>query len=193
MWIKICGMNSEAAVAAALQAGAQALGFVFTSSPRRVTLAKAVQLAAPARGRALCVAVTLHPETSVLVEILKFFKPDILQTDWSDLIDLDLPAELSVLPVQRSGAMLVTPLPSRLLYEGPISGVGVTADWTNAQILAYQTQLVLAGGLNASNVATAIAAVRPFGVDVSSGVESAPGKKSVQKIFEFVSAARAAL
>lgn len=186
-------MNSEAAVAAALQAGTQALGFVFTSSPRRVTLAQAVQLAAPARGRALCVAVTQHPEASVLVEILNFFKPDILQTDWSDLIDLDLPAELKALPVQRSGAMLVSPLPSRLLYEGPISGAGVTADWTSARILAHQTQLVLAGGLNASNVATAIAAVHPFGVDVSSGVESAPGKKSVRKIFEFVSAARAAL
>jgi phosphoribosylanthranilate isomerase len=78
-----------------------------------------------------------------------------------------------------------------VLFEGPVSGVGSTSDWNSAAQLARTTQLVLAGGLNATNVADAIAAVRPFGVDVSSGVEAAPGIKDPAKIHEFVRRARA--
>ena len=81
---------------------------------------------------------------------------------------------------------------ARLLFEGERSGSGETADWSQAALLARQTRLVLAGGLNAGNVGAAIRAVRPFGVDTSSGVESQPGVKSEEKIMEFVRAARAA-
>jgi phosphoribosylanthranilate isomerase len=94
------------------------------------------------------------------------------------------------LPVLR--AALPGPLPPRLLFEGQRSGSGAAADWGQAMLLAGATQLILAGGLDAANVASAIRAVRPFGVDVSSGVESAPGHKSPQRIAEFVQAARAA-
>jgi phosphoribosylanthranilate isomerase len=84
------------------------------------------------------------------------------------------------------------PLPPRLLFEGPKSGTGAVSDWTRAAQLATQCELVLAGGLGPANVAAAIRAVRPWGVDVSSGVESAPGVKSRGMILEFVTAARAA-
>jgi len=80
----------------------------------------------------------------------------------------------------------------RILFEGPVSGIGSASDWHAAAQLARTTQLVLAGGLNATNVADAIAAVRPFGVDVSSGVEAAPGVKDPARIHEFVQRARAA-
>jgi phosphoribosylanthranilate isomerase len=80
----------------------------------------------------------------------------------------------------------------RILFEGPVSGAGSTADWQSAAQLARTTELVLAGGLNATNVADAIAAVRPFGVDVSSGVEVSPGVKDPTRIQEFVRRARAA-
>jgi phosphoribosylanthranilate isomerase len=80
----------------------------------------------------------------------------------------------------------------RILFEGPVSGVGNTSDWNIAAQLARTTELVLAGGLSASNIADAIAAVRPFGVDVSSGVEAAPGIKDPARIHEFVQRARAA-
>jgi phosphoribosylanthranilate isomerase len=83
-------------------------------------------------------------------------------------------------------------LPARMLFEGPVSGAGFPADWSAAARFARRTQLILAGGLNADNVSSAIAAVRPFGVDVSSGVESQPGVKSPHKIVQFVNAARAA-
>jgi phosphoribosylanthranilate isomerase len=83
-------------------------------------------------------------------------------------------------------------LPSRLLFEGARSGSGATGDWLVATRLAAASELILAGGLNAHNVAEAIGTVRPFGVDVSSGVELTPGHKSPQKIAEFVQAACAA-
>ena len=84
-------------------------------------------------------------------------------------------------------------LPTRCLVEGPRSGTGQVADWTLAAAIAARTQVVLAGGLHAGNVAAAVQAVRPWGVDVSSGVESAPGVKDAARINEFVFAARQAL
>jgi phosphoribosylanthranilate isomerase len=82
-------------------------------------------------------------------------------------------------------------LPPRVLFEGPNSGTGIPCDWSDAKELSAHTQLVLAGGLNADNVAAALASVRPFGVDVSSGVEQQPGVKSIARIAAFVAAARA--
>jgi phosphoribosylanthranilate isomerase len=78
------------------------------------------------------------------------------------------------------------------LYEGAKSGQGETVDWSRAAEIARQGNMILAGGLAAHNVAEAIATVRPFGVDVSSAVESAPGEKDSLLIEEFVTAARAA-
>jgi hypothetical protein len=88
------------------------------------------------------------------------------------------------------GDELVARLPPRLLFEGLTSGAGVPCDWTAARRVARRTELVLAGGLNPANVAAAIAAVQPFGVDVSTGVEVRPGVKSPAEIMKFVRAAR---
>ena len=192
MWLKVCGMTDEAAVAAALESGVDAIGFVFAPSVRRVTPRRAAELAGPARGRVACVAVTQHPEPGLIAEILDVFGPDLLQTDLQDIATLGLQGRCALLPVLRQGVALPQPLPPRLLFEGPVSGSGLTADWSRARSLAAGTELVLAGGLNAANVAEAIRAVRPFGVDVSSGVESAPGLKCPLKILEFVATARAA-
>jgi len=99
---------------------------------------------------------------------------------------------LPILPVLRSGSPALESPPRRFLFEGPVSGQGVTSDWSEATRLATQSQLILAGGLGVDNVAKAIATVRPFGVDVSSGVEEGPGRKSPTLIAAFVAAARAA-
>jgi phosphoribosylanthranilate isomerase len=192
MFVKLCGMNSESAVAAALEAGADALGFVFAPSVRRVSPAEAARLAAPARGRTCCVAVMLHPNPAEIVDVLRDFAPDALQTDLADEALLSPEAKRIWWPVLRSGRALPTPLPDRVLFEGPVSGAGEAADWTMARSLAPMTQLILAGGLHSGNVATAIRAVQPFGVDVSSGIESSPGRKCATRIHEFVRAARAA-
>lgn len=192
LWLKICGMTHPEAVDAALQAGADAIGFVFAPSVRRVSPALAAQLAAPARGRASCVAVTQHPSTELLQEIFTQFAPDILQTDAEDLSALTLPVGCTALPVLRSGRAVPAQLPARLLFEGPVSGTGRVADWSDAARVARRSELILAGGLNPANVAGAVQQVQPWGVDVSSGVEAEPGRKSPQKVFDFVRAARAA-
>jgi phosphoribosylanthranilate isomerase len=192
MWIKICGMTTDDAVEAAVRAQVDAIGFVFAESKRRVTPQRAAQLAAPARGKLRCIAVTKHPEQLELDDILATFRPDVLQTDADDLLRLRFPATLEVLPVVRAGSAEPNPLPKRVLFEGPVSGIGMPTDWTAASRLARRTEVILAGGLSPENVATAIAAVRPFGIDVSSGVESAPGIKSPEKIASFVRSARAA-
>jgi len=190
MWIKICGMTTPSAVSAALAVGVDAIGFVFTESVRRVTPAFACELAAPARGRVPCIAVTRHATQQELDAMLASFAPDVLQADVSDLNGIRLPSQLAVLPVVRAGSKPPQLLPRRILFEGLVSGSGVPCDWSGARALAGRTQLVLAGGLNAGNVAAAISAVQPFGVDVSSGVEERPGVKSAQEIVRFVEAAR---
>ena len=190
MWIKICGLTSPDAVAAALDAGADAVGFVFAKSVRQVTPREALDLAKPARGRVRCVAVTRHPRQQEIDEMISLFKPDVLQTDADDLELLQLPTQLELLPVLRGAPDPGAKLPSRLLFEGAVSGAGTLADWTAARNLARRTELVLAGGLNPSNVAAAIEAVQPFGVDVSSGVEARPGIKSPAEIANFVRAVR---
>jgi phosphoribosylanthranilate isomerase len=192
LWIKICGLTDAAAVSAALSAGVDAIGFVFSPSPRQVQAAQAARLALPARGKALCIAVTRHPRQELLDEIVRDFKPDGWQTDINDLSVLRVPRQLPILPVLRSGSPALESPPRRFLFEGPTSGQGLTSDWREAAVLASQVQLILAGGLRADNVAAAIDTVRPFGVDVSSGVEETPGRKSPTLIADFVAAARAA-
>ncbi|WP_281281058.1 phosphoribosylanthranilate isomerase [Peristeroidobacter soli] len=192
MWVKVCGLTTPDAVAAAVDAGVDAVGFVFAESKRRVTAQQAAELARDVPRNIVRVAVMLHPSQTELDEVWSQFRPDVLQTDADDLATLRIPADLKVTPVFRAGRELPTMLPSRLLFEGPTSGTGETTDWSAAARLAARTQLILAGGLKPSNVADAIAAAKPWGVDVSSGVEARPGVKDPQKIYDFVRIARAA-
>ena len=197
IWVKICGLTTRDAVEAAVAAGADAVGFVFAPSKRQVTAALATQLAQSVPRRIPRVAVMLHPTQSQLDEVWSEFRPDVLQTDAEDLQTLRVPLGLAVMPVVRGGVGVglkpdLLPKYQRILFEGPVSGVGSTSDWNGAAKIARTTQLVLAGGLTATNVADAIATVRPFGVDVSSGVEASPGIKDPARIHEFVQRARAA-
>lgn len=191
LWIKICGLTTPDAVAAALEVGVDAIGFVFAKSVRQVTPNEALHLAAPARGRVRCVAVTRRPSQHDIDAVISVFRPDVLQTDAADLELLKLPSQLERLPVFRDAPDDESAtLPARILFEGAMSGAGALSDWTLARKVARRTELVLAGGLNAGNVAAAIEAVRPFGVDVSTGVEARPGMKSPAEIASFVRAVR---
>jgi phosphoribosylanthranilate isomerase len=134
----------------------------------------------------------LHPSEVLVSTLLQEFQPDLLQLDWADLASLPPLDPARILPVVRQQQIPPAHWPARILFEGPRSGAGVPADWRQAAQVARATDLVLAGGLSSDNVAAAIRDVRPFGVDVSSGVESSPGRKSPQKIIEFVEAARRA-
>ena len=192
MWIKICGLTGADGVIAAAEAKVDAIGFVFAPSPRQVTPGQAAQLAALAPKGILRIAVAQHPLQMKVDEICRILKPDYFQTDVEDLRELKIPAHVKVLPVVRFGRKTPDPLPARMLFEGPTSGIGELADWGRAAELARQTDVILAGGLSVLNVEQAIEAVRPFGVDVSTGVEEHPGVKSPEKIAEFVSLVRAA-
>lgn len=193
MFVKICGMTSADAIEAAATAGADAVGFVFAKSPRQVSPGDARMLAMKLPARVLKVAVFRHPEPALVAEVLETLEPDWLQTDAADFAALELPTTCRALPVYRSGhAPGAAEAPSRLIFEGPVSGSGRTADWREARELAARTELILAGGLGPENVEDAIRTVRPWGVDVSSGVECAPGRKDPAKIAEFVARARRA-
>lgn len=192
VWIKICGLTTEEGVEAAVAAGADAIGFVFAPSKRQITAQRALELATNVPKRVTRAAVMQHPSQALLDEVWSVFRPDVLQTDVEDLDGLRLPDGLVVMPVLRAGCAVPSSLPPRVIFEGPVSGTGETTDWDAASRLTSATQVVLAGGLNPANVAAAIVAVQPFGVDVSSGVEAGPGRKDPAKIHEFVRQARAA-
>lgn len=192
MWIKICGLTTREAVDAAVAAGVSAVGFVFAPSKRQVNASRATELAKDVPANVLRIAVMQHPAQSLVDEVVGEFRPDVLQTDHEDLSNLRVPAGVQLLPVVRAGRTPPALWPARLLFEGPVSGTGETADWSSAAEIARRTQLILAGGLHPANVAAAIAQVKPFGVDVSSGVEGSPGVKDVKKILEFVRNAREA-
>ena len=196
VFIKICGLTEPAAVAAAINAGADALGFVFATSPRQIAPRAAGMLCRELPDHIVRVAVMQHPDADAWKRVRDEFWPDWLQTDAEDFATLRLPADCKPMPVYRDARLREQPMPERwppqLLFEGSRSGAGETADWSLATRIAEKTRLVLAGGLNSDNVETAIRQVRPWGVDVSSGVETTPGHKNPALIEEFVVRARAA-
>lgn len=191
LFVKICGLTTPEGVAAAVKAGADAAGFVFSPSPREVTPALARKLAAGLPSSVRRVAVFRHPPPGRITTVLEEFPADWVQSDAADLPGVDL-GGAEALPVFRSGAPLPALLPELLLFEGPESGVGNVADWSVAAELAQRSGMILAGGLHPGNVAAAISQVRPWGVDVSSGVESSPGVKDPALVAAFVAAARRA-
>jgi phosphoribosylanthranilate isomerase len=192
MLVKICGLGSTEQARAAVDAGADAIGFVFAESVRRIDPAAAAAISNTVPESIKKVAVMLHPSNDEWQAVLRAFRPDVLQTDAEDFADLDVPDDVECWPVWREGNKVTDTRFPIFVYEGPKSGQGETVDWARAAEVAPRGNMILAGGLSAANVGEAIATVRPFGVDVSSAVESAPGEKDPNMIREFISAARAA-
>jgi phosphoribosylanthranilate isomerase len=209
--IKICGIKDLAAMDAALEAGADMVGLVFfPPSPRSVSPEEGARLAAPARGRALVVALTVDADDALLDSIMARVTPDMFQ-----LHGQESPARVSEIR-KRSGVPVMKALPVQAAEDLDIApafaavadwllfdarppkdatrpgGHGRAFDWSLLERLERTKPVMLSGGLDAGNVAQAIRVVRPDAVDVSSGVETAPGVKSPQKIQVFVANARAA-
>jgi len=190
--VKICGLTSPEGVHAAVDAGANAVGFVFAESVRKIDPPTAARLAAEIPPGVVKVAVMRHPSQARVDEVIEHLQPEFLQTDAEDFDQISLAGPCRPLPVFRAGRPRPDRLPGLLLFEGPVSGSGEVADWRQARALADRTRTVLAGGLRPGNVGAAIRAVRPYGVDVSSGVESVPGVKTPSLIREFIGAVREA-
>ena len=193
VFVKICGLRNAESVATAVNAGANAVGFVFAESVRQVTAAAASAAAQSIPAEVQRVAVMRHPSNDEWQAVLAGFAPDVLQTDAEDFDKLDVPGNVDRWPVIREGSAAVSePLPPVYIYEGANSGVCQKVDWSRAAEVAHNGQMILAGGLTVGNVATAIRTVQPFGVDVSSAVESTPGHKDDELIRQFIGAVRAA-
>ena len=189
-WIKICGVTTAEAVSAADSVDVDAIGFVFAESPRRVTPERAFRLAAPIRGRMACCAVVRRTSQAEVDEILRVLRPDMLQVDVGELEALTLPRTLQVLPVASTRSKAPDELPARMLLERPPTDDGTDWDEDGIRGLSRRTRLVLAGGLDAGNVGPLVRSLTPFGVDVSRGVEIAPGIKGLELIRRFVQAVR---
>ncbi|NIA25190.1 MAG: N-(5'-phosphoribosyl)anthranilate isomerase [Gammaproteobacteria bacterium] len=195
--VKICGITDLRGATVAAEAGADSVGFVFASSLRQITPEEAARLARGLPKGIDRVAVFLRPTAAELARTLAVFDADAVQADHTYLQELD---GRRLLPVFRETERVDAELDAyvgsttdrRLVYEGPRSGVGRTVDWTRAFGVARRGQVTLAGGLHPDNVGEAIRTVRPFGVDVSSGVESKPGVKDPGRLRAFVEAVREA-
>ncbi len=191
VFVKICGLRNADDVAAATAAGADAVGFVFADSVRKVSPEQAKAATEAISADVLCVAVMRHPSNDECRAMLEEFEPDVVQTDAEDFAGLNIPGHIDCWSVIREGGENIEPR-NVYVYEGPQSGSGESVDWTRAASFADHGQMILAGGLAEDNVREAIHTVRPWGVDVSSGVESLPGYKDYELIRRFVSAVRAA-
>ncbi len=200
--IKICGITTPEGLEAAADAGADAIGLVFAESVRRLDLARARELARLAPAGLGVIAVFRHPRAQEVHRVVQEVAVTAVQTDAEDYESIaGALGGAAFRPVYRDGPLLAQQVAvggrlglnrSMVLVEGPRSGSGVMPDWRRIAAAAGGLRVALAGGLTAANVADAIAAISPAGVDVSSGVESAPGVKDPARIRAFVSAARSA-
>ena len=184
-WIKVCGITSKPDAEAVIRAGVSAIGLVMAPSPRRVTLEKAIGIAAIARGRVEVVGVFKDAAAIQSAHAIVGFDRIQFHGD----APLDVP--VSVLRAIRPEAMdrAVPQEGEATLIDGS-EGKGVAFDWT--RVRSRPGCFVIAGGLTPENVGEAVTVARPFGVDVSSGVESAPGRKDPEKMARFVRAVKEA-
>lgn len=202
MKVKICGITSVADAEAAIQAGADALGFVFAeSSPRFVTPEAAKEIIAALPPFVTPVGVFDDTGSDALVDVVGRTQIRCVQlhgtTGPSDLSMLRVPAikAFRVGPGFRIDELRRYNVSAFLLdsfVEGRLGGTGTVFDWSIAEAATRYGRVIVAGGLNAENVGEAIRKVRPYAVDVSSGVESAPGRKDPAKLVAFCRAVREA-
>jgi phosphoribosylanthranilate isomerase len=207
--VKICGLSTPETLDAALAAGADMVGFVFfAKSPRSIGFGAARALGAAARGRARIVALTVDPNDALLSEVVEALDPDILQLHGKEGPERvgEIGARFGRRTMKAIGVAAPEDLAAAGAYDGaadyllidakPPSGAvlpggnGLPFDWRLARDFAPRRPWLLSGGLGPDNVAKAIRATGARGVDVSSGVECAPGVKDALKIAVFVAAAR---
>lgn len=209
--IKICGLKTDETLAAALAGGASHVGFIFfAKSPRYVEPVEAGRLRQSAVGRAKAVAVSVDADDAFLDRIVAEMRPDMLQLHGSES-----PARVAEvkarhgLPVMKAMAISeaadlerIKPfigIADRFLFDAKPpkgsqlpGGNGVAFDWKLLAALDADVDYMLSGGLNAANIGDALRQANPPGIDISSGVESAPGVKDAALIEQFFRAVRAA-
>ncbi|HYA04815.1 MAG TPA: phosphoribosylanthranilate isomerase [Xanthobacteraceae bacterium] len=207
--VKICGLSTPEALDVALDAGADMVGFVFfPPSPRNISFKLASALEARVRGRARKVALTVDADDTLLAYVVDALGPDLLQLHGSESplrvaaikAQFNLPVMKAIAVETKSDLAAIAryaAVADYLLFDARApreatrpGGLGKAFDWHLLENLAPGVPFVLSGGLDADNVSEALRITRAPGVDVSSGVERAPGAKDPDKIRAFVRAAR---
>jgi phosphoribosylanthranilate isomerase len=208
--VKICGLSTRETLDVALESAADMVGFVFfPPSPRHLTLDTGRELGQAVKGRAAKVALTVDADDAALAGIVEALQPDLLQLHGREtparLRDIKQKFGLPVmkaLPVATSVDLAVLPeyrdVADRILFDARApkdatrpGGLGAVFDWHVLENLDLALPFMVSGGLHAGNVAEAVRVTRAGGVDVSSGVENAPGIKDPEMIRAFIRAARA--
>jgi phosphoribosylanthranilate isomerase len=199
MWVKICGVTSEQDALLAVAMGADAVGFVFAPSPRQMRPNDVQAIVRRLPPEILTVGLFRDERAQRVVDVINQTKLKAVQLHGDEsredcgYVSVRVPIFIKAFAAgdrrleraEEYGADII-------LLDAPSPGSGKVFDWKLAEGAPRSRRLVLAGGLDAANVADAIRTVHPWGVDVSSGVESAPGKKDPMKIRAFVQAAKAA-
>jgi phosphoribosylanthranilate isomerase len=208
--VKICGLSTRETLEAALDAGADMVGFVFfPPSPRHLSLQVGRELGRQVKRRALKVALTVDADDATLDNIMDALSPDVFQLHGkesvarlSDIKQRFGRPVMKVVPVATAADLAVLPgyaaVADRILFDACApkdatrpGGLGAPFDWHLLENLDLNLPYMVSGGLHAQNVAEALRVTRAGGVDVSSGVESAPGVKDPEMIKAFIRACRA--
>jgi phosphoribosylanthranilate isomerase len=209
--VKICGLSTPESLEVALEAGADLVGFVFfPPSPRHLDGTTARALGRQVKGRARKVALTVDPDDVLLATVIEVLRPDMLQLHGSEPPErvaavkarFGLPV-MKAIHVETWSDLLTVPayanVADRLLFDARPprdatrpGGLGNPFDWNLLQSMDVGVPFLLSGGLDAGNVTAALEITRASGVDVSSGVERAPGEKDPDKIRAFIRSVRQA-
>lgn len=204
MWVKVCGITRAEDARLAAQAGASAIGFVFwPRSLRAIDPETARRIAEQVPGNVLVVGVFVNQSPAEVAGVVTTVGLDAVQLHGDEdplhyaHVGAPIIKAVPLGPGAPGAAWAGLPPGVVVLIDGALptarGGTGSLADWPRAAEIAACRQTILAGGLTPENVASAITAVRPFGVDVSSGVELRPGVKDPDRLKRFVRAATAGI
>ena len=201
--VKICGITTAADALAAIDVGANLLGFNFYSkSPRHITEAEAAKIRPQLPKKVDAVGIFVNAPPADVAALCKLLKLDAVQLhgDESPKTVAEVARSIPVYKAFRVepdfplGTLDEYPEAFAFLfdaaYTGQYGGTGRTTDWDVARHAAVGRRIILAGGLKVENVAAAVRIVRPYGIDVASGVESKPGKKDHGRMREFIEEVR---
>lgn len=206
MWIKICGITRLEDALSAARFGADAVGFVFADSPRRVSPVQARDIAREMPGRPARVGVFVDSPPEEVLRIAEYCGLDLVQlhgnedTEYCDALGdraikaLRVAEKADLLKVRdyRCRAVLLDGYAKTANSGNGNGGGGAGIDWKMLRVIKSGRPVIVAGGLQPGNVAAAVKETHPYGVDVSSGVESAPGIKDPVLMYEFIERARKA-
>ena len=201
MFVKVCGITRLTDALHAVEQGATAIGFVlWPRSPRGVTAERAAEISAELPSHVMRVGVFVNEPVDRIRAVAEQARLTAVQLHgdeppaYADALDWPVFRAVSIADLEYASEAWAPETALLLDNIDPVrrGGTGAVIDWTRAADVAHRRRVVLAGGLTPDNVASAIRAVRPFGVDVSSGVEASPGVKDFGKVTEFITNARLA-